>query len=294
MAATNKIELMICGAQKAGTTSLLHYLNAHQQIIKQLVKEFAYFVLDDMYESGYKSAFEKYFEAPQKNNKKVVAKSVGIMYMPKAIKRLYEHNAKTHIVLLLRNPVERAYSNYFYALRKGDETILSFEQAIEAEPRRLREDANLWRNCAYLDRGIYCKSIEEFLKYFPKNQLHIYLFEDFKKDPEKICKEIFSILGLENDVAIDYQKKHNEKAMAKSSFLAKATGNNSRIKKIIKTFIGTKLRKSLKGKIQKMNETTFDQPAMNAETRKKLIEFYLPFNQELGALTGLNISNWNK
>ncbi len=288
----NKIDLMICGAQKAGTTSLLHYLKAHPNVIKQKVNEFAYFVLDEMYNEGYDSAFEKYFEKSSGNSNTVIAKNVGVMYMPNAIKRLHEHNPHVHVVLLLRNPVERAYSNYYYALRKGDETLESFEQAIEAEPKRLQQDAKHWRNCAYLNRGLYCNSIEEFLKYFPKKQLHIYLFENFKKEPSKICKEIFSTLNLEPNVAINYNKKHNEKASAKSSRLAKATNSKNPIKKFLKLFMGPDLRRTLKKSIQQANEISFDQPKMNAETRKKLIEYYLPYNHKLEILTGLDISSW--
>jgi hypothetical protein len=284
---------MICGAQKAGTTSLLHYLKSHSDIAKQKVNEFAYFVLDDMYKEGYDTAFEKYFEPSVSEKSVVVAKNVGVMYMPKAIERLYKHNPKTQIVLLLRNPVERAYSNYFYALRKGDETITTFEKAIETEPERLKEDADAWRNCAYLERGLYVKSIEEFLKYFLKSQLHIYLFEDFKRDPSKICNEIFLLLGLETNLNIDFKKKHNEKAMAKSTLLAKTTNSKNLLKKLLKSFIGSDLRRIIKKKFQKINETSFEQPKMKEETRKKLIEYFKPWNQKLEILTGLNISDWN-
>ena len=292
MNSKNKIELMICGAQKAGTTSLLHYLKAHPNVAKQKVNEFAYFVLDEMYNEGYDLAFERYFEKVSVNQNTVIAKNVGVMYMPSAIKKLHEHNPNTQIVLLLRNPVERAYSNYYYALRKGDETLQSFELAIEAEPKRLKQDAIHWRNCAYLNRGIYCNCIEEFLKYFPKQQLHIYLFEDFKKDPSKICKEIFSILNIEPNINIDYFKKHNEKAIAKSNKFAKATNSKNPIKKILKSLISTDLRRTIKNKLQKANETSFEQPNMNTETRKKLLEYYQPYNHKLEILTGLDCSKW--
>lgn len=285
---------MICGAQKSGTSSLLQYLNAHSKIIKQNLNELPYIIDESIFNLGFENTFIKYFDAPSKEESIVVAKNVGVMHSPHAIKRLFDHNPDCIVVLLLRNPIDRAYSNYYYALRKGDETIDSFESAIDIEPKRLQENEFKWRHCAYLDRGIYHKQVEELLKYFPKDQLMIFTFENFKKDPQTILDEIFKKLNISPEPTIMIGKKYNEKAAVKSKFLARFLRNQGGIKKMIRNIFGEKLRKKLKSKVVKMNETAFDQPTMKIETRLKLIEYFRPLNKKFSDIANMNVDYWNK
>jgi tetratricopeptide (TPR) repeat protein len=289
-----KIELMICGAQKSGTSSLLQYILNHPKVIKQSLNELPFIIDDDIYSLGFSHSFKNYFHEPKLGETIIVAKNVGVMHSPKAIKRLYDHNPNCKIVLLLRNPIDRAYSNYYYAVRKGEETIQNFEKALEAESARLIENEFKWRHCAYLDRGNYFKQIEEFLKYFSKEQLLIYTFESFKNDPKTIITELFEKLNIDPNINIEVEKKHNEKAAVKSKFLARALRNKSIIKKIIRNITSPQFRKKLKGNVIKMNETSFEQPKMNPETRFKLIQYFEPLNKKLSQLINVDFDYWNK
>ena len=110
--------------------------------------------------------------------------------------------------MLLRNPVERAYSHYHHEVRLKKEK-LSFENAIKEEPRRLEGEVEKMLNdetyysfnhqhFSYLQRGIYIDQLERWTKKFTKEQMLILSSEDFYSNPNKICNEIFGFLNLPN------------------------------------------------------------------------------------------------
>ncbi|HEU4716985.1 MAG TPA: hypothetical protein VFU15_04100, partial [Bacteroidia bacterium] len=103
---TGKIELMIVGAQKAGTTSLKFYLGEHPRIQSHLHKEFAYFTDISEYGDGMNAAWKKYFGKidPEKH---IVVKNAGIYANENGLKLLSRHNPDCRIAIVLRNPVDR-------------------------------------------------------------------------------------------------------------------------------------------------------------------------------------------
>ena len=129
------IQLMIVGTQKSGTSSLLRYLAQHPDIHTHSQSEMTFFLQDHEYTRGYESAYAKYF-AQCSENCKLIAKNVMVMYSHDIMQRIYQHNPKIHLVVLLREPVARAYSAYWWARRRGWENITSFEEALAAEQHR--------------------------------------------------------------------------------------------------------------------------------------------------------------
>ncbi len=226
------IDLMIVGAQKAGTTSLLRYLGNHPSICIHEKPEILFFLIDEEYQKGYSWAFDKYFGHCVDNKKLLFAKNVGIMYSIEAISRLKYHNPDVNLVVMLRNPVDRAYSAYWYALREGWETLKSFEDALDAEPERLKEDSFKWRHCAYLDRSLYYKHIQTLYEIFKKGQIHIYFYDDFKKDPLSVCKQILSIFNVDMENFNIPSIKFNKSAISRSQYLIRLINTDNIVKKI--------------------------------------------------------------
>src|SRR5678809_829657 len=113
MSSTRKIDLMIIGAQKAGTTSLQNYLNEHPEILGHPQIEFGYFKDDKTYENGYEKEFARHFTSGSVNTAKaVIAKNTGMYDSDKALERLQQHNPDCKLVFIVREPVSRAYSSY--------------------------------------------------------------------------------------------------------------------------------------------------------------------------------------
>ncbi len=103
-----------------------------------------------------------------------------VMTSLKAIQRLHAHNPDVILVLVLRNPVERAYSSFWFARQMGWENIETFEDAVWSDPRRLR-DPLAQSECAYLDDGTYSNHIKDLFKYFSREQVLVFLFDVLKK-----------------------------------------------------------------------------------------------------------------
>ncbi|WP_461516541.1 sulfotransferase domain-containing protein [Porticoccus sp.] len=286
------IDLMIVGAQKAGTTSLKTYLGQHPAITTHLGGEFEYFVNDMVFKGGLENAWEYSFPKKLDSNT-VVAKSVGIMYLKEAMLRLYEHNPEVKLVALLRNPVDRVYSAYWYARRKGMEDIQSFEEALQANPDRFGNDWLRRRCCDYLNRGRYAEHIEALYSVFPKENITIYEFEEFKKNTSRICNIIFSELGVDsqNFQSDKLRQRHNASAMPRYAFVPRLL-NGISVPNCLRTGSAFGKLRRLKRRIIKWNEKPYVPVPMEKETRKRLIAYYRPYNRKLFDLLDWDDNLW--
>ena len=118
-----------------------------------------------------------------------------LYYFEEAIKNIkYRLDKDVRIIIMLRNPVDRAFSAYTHVARSVKEN-LSFEDALEIESERLKHDETLTPMVMYKEMGLYYKMVKAYLDNF-KN-VHIIMYEDFKNDTDKSCqRSIFFYRGL--------------------------------------------------------------------------------------------------
>lgn len=297
LAARNPINLMIVGAQKAGTTSLLRYLGDHPGICTHSQVEMTFFVHEDEYQLGYSRIFPRYFSLDEDSSPIILAKSVSVMILPEAIARLYKHNPDAQLVVMLRNPVDRAYSHYWYSRRRGWEDRETFEEAIASDlaTRADIQVGNVNRN--YLSNGLYINHLQQLMKVFPPEQIQIILLEDLKEDPLRVCRSIYSLFP-QLDPAYNpvIRQTHNISAAYRSRSLALLTSSRTTlpaIKKIARTLMPDRTMDYLRDFIRNANEQEFKPPPMQPETRTRLLAFFQPFNQNLGELIGRDLTHWN-
>ena len=116
-----------------------------------------------------------------------------------APKRIFETLPGVKFIVMLRNPVERAYSHFYHNIDTGHEDLDSFEDAIKLEPKRLEKLHNtglehiMFNHHAYLKRGIYADQLENWFKIFPREKFLSMKTEDLKKDPQKIVNKIYDL-----------------------------------------------------------------------------------------------------
>lgn len=205
-------DFCVIGAQKAGTTSLFNSLSSHPCILAGISKEAHFF--DNQYHKGighYRANFPATRRLDAKSRlrgRRVVTGEATPYYLfhPHVPRRCRQHLPQLKIVVMLRNPVERAFSHYRHEVRKGREP-LSFEEAIAREPQRLAGELEtmlrdehyysyaLHRH-SYLARGIYVDQIERWQAYYPPEQLLILHSETFFSDPAPQYRRVLEFLGL--------------------------------------------------------------------------------------------------
>ncbi len=205
-------DFIIVGAQKGGTTSLYSYLSRHPQVLKASRKEVHYF--DVVYGCGgswYRSHFPRRSEIRERARrlgKPVLTgeSSPYYLYHPLVPERVARDLPGAKLVVLLRDPVSRAYSHYHHEVRLGHET-LSFEEALRREPERLRgAEAQLRADPAllheshqhhsYATRGLYAEQIERWLARFPRERVLIQKSEDFFADEQQCFDEVCRFLEI--------------------------------------------------------------------------------------------------
>jgi len=219
-------DFLIIGEMKCGTTALYNYITKHPQVKPAKKKEIGFF--NSYYEQGldwYQDHFPDY-------PKCVTGEASGYLKFPDAIERIYRTVPQVKLIVILRNPVDRAYSHYHMHLRKKKISI-PFEKAIQSTP-------------GYLNQGKYAWKLWKWMEYFPQKQFHIMQTEALYNAPRKTMNTVFKFLELPSCPLNGY-KHHN-------------TGSYKE---------------------------------MNPATRKKLIDYYKPYNKELYPFLETNY-NWNQ
>jgi len=291
------IDLMIVGAQKGGTSSLSYYLGQHPLICTHQQPELMYFSVDEIYAKGYQQAFERYFAWCYSPGKSIVGKNVAILYSKEVMKRLHTHNPQVQIVVSLREPVERAYSAYWFARRLGWENLSSFEEAIKPDLSRFGDDEIRRRNCMYLDRSLYVKHLRQLFQVFNRDQVHVFLMDDIKNSPSEICTTLYNLLGLEFDFVPDTSQRKNVSAAPRNKLVFWVFSSKHPIPRLsrrtVRRILPDRAGDVLKNLIRRENEKEYSPPPLNSETREKLATYFKPYNDELSDLIDRDLSVWS-
>lgn len=270
-ASTNSIRLMpdfiIIGTMRGGTTSLYSYLTNHPNIGPAYMKEVHFF--DVYYHKGlpwyraqFPSSVQKYYaEHVQKQQFITGEASPYYLFHPHAPKRIARTLPQVKLVVLLRNPVNRAYSHYYHEVAGGHEKLPTFEEAIDREQERISKEAEelagneryvsyKHRHFSYLSRGIYVDQLKIWMDLFPREQFLILKSEDFYIDPAAIFQQVLEFVNVPG------------------------TGLNGQ-----------------KEEYKQLNTTK--PPKMNAATRKWLLEYFEPHNARLYEYLGVDFG-WDR
>lgn len=282
--------VIIIGAQKAGTSALFNWLSQHPDIDGPTnMKDFPFFVDENIYSNGM-----NWFSNLFADDKKIVLHGhVNYLYHSKvSSKRIKEEIPEAKLICVLRNPTERAYSAFWQAKKAGYESCESFEVALENEKKFFKNngtDVKFLAHNTYLDHGSYTKQINDFLSVFDKSRLKIVLFDDLVKKREEIFNEIIDFIGVS---AFDPEyKRVNESGMPKSQLLQKMVVKFS-LPKWAKKIVSADVRVKIIGFIKNLNVKKVSYPLLNPETKAELD---LHYEKEIGKLERLikkSLAHW--
>ena len=250
-------DFLIIGAARSGTTSLYEYLMQHPCVDPPVGKEVYFF--DKKFKMGIKwyrsffpSIFSKFFSEKISKRKILTGEATPrYLYHPHTPSRVFNILPYVKLIVLLRNPVDRAFSHYQMEVDHGDES-LSFEEATNQEESRIKEemekmqkDENYYSvffyRKSYLTRGIYLDQLKRWFQFFPRKQFLILKSEDFYSKTSEVYNQALSFLNLPKFSLQNYDQYKKRQYSA-----------------------------------------------INSETRKKLIEYFRPHNEQLYELLGTN------
>ncbi len=279
-----KVNTFIVGAPKAGTTSLHYYLNQHTDVSMSSVKEPNFFSSKEVKSLFYNSKciddsndYHKLFSIQKRQ---VIGEaSVSYLFYENVPKRIYNYNSKAKIIIMLRQPIERAFSHYLMDCRLGfcSEKLEDIVANQQSYPQYFQQ---------YLELGNYYSQLKRYRDIFGEEQILVVLYDDFKTDTEKVMKDVFSFLKLEQQ-EIDFSIK-NPFLSPSNSLISKLYKFNV-IRKGVKTIIPERLLSLIRSKYF----SSMTKPMISKATEQQMKVFYKSDVLKLEKLLNTDLAKWN-
>jgi hypothetical protein len=269
-----RADFIIVGVMKSGTTTLAHHFTHHPDIAIP-ANEIHYFDYDHFYSQG-DEWYHRQLLVPGKEKSRVTGEKTPYSFYPWTAERIFNYRPDMKLLWIFRNPVDRAYSNYTHDLFNIDEWR-SFDRCIREEEKR----PLLYQ---YLSKGRYVEQVEQYLRFFPKEQMRFVLFENLMRDPEKEIKPLLEFAGADPERFHFKPELHSKKSLypkyhpALLYFYKKIIGRGGR---------GWNY-------LWRINFSSALKRPMNPETRQKLLEYYRPWNEKLSRLLEADLDVWDK
>ena len=299
---------LIIGAAKSGTTALYAYLKQHPQIYMSSLKEPHFFAFEaerpnfqgpgdqELYDYIGVSDIEAYraqFRGVAKETA-IGEASVYYLYLTTARDRIKHYVPDVKLIAILRDPAERAYSNFLHMIRDGKEPLSDFARALQAEEDRIQDNwGPLWH---YKQVGFYYEQLKRYYEVFDPEQIRVYLYEDLNNDPASILRDAFTFLGVDDAFAPDVSVRHNVAGVPKNERLHALHGFILRphpVKALFKPFLPLRIRRPILDRLlNTLRNQNLVKPPFPVEVRQQLTEAYREDVLKLQELIQRDLSKW--
>jgi len=293
-------DFIIAGAAKAGSTTLTYFLKQHP-LIEIPVKEPGFFAFYDVSEHLIDSdtrkkqivQLDKYLELYKDIQENKIIGDASVVYLNyaersiKNIKKIYgDRVGDLKIILILRHPVDRAFSNYMMLVRNGIEK-LEFSEAIKPEIVQQRISRRIGYD--YLGNSMYADKLESIINEFPKTKI---LFSEDLKNPELVLNAILNFLDADDQHNINTNLHLNPSGVPKNQKMINVLRGDSLAKRILKKIIPDNKQHLLINLKSKMYGKMVDKQEIDPELRKQLTDYFYKDIQKTQLLTGRDLSHW--
>jgi len=290
--------LLIVGAAKSGTTSLHNYLNQHPSVFMCSPKEPHFLINKEIGEQripkGVLNIEDYKFLFKGASAMKYRGES-SVMYLsfPEfAIKNINKYLSKNvKIIIMLRNPVERAYSGYQHVKRYNLMESLSFEKALDQSENRYQNISNMTPASRYLELGMYFEQVKIFIEEF--DDVHVIIYDDYKNDFNSEIDNVFKFLDLDA-FKVNADEKHMVGGWQwKNDWIKSLMMKKNLFKTALKFLLPFKsLRKSIMVNLKKGNTNKIEK--INPETEKWLKDYYRSDVEKLSLLLDKDLNDWTR
>ena len=287
---------LIIGAAKAGTTALHEYLQQHPQIYMTPTKETNFFAFEgqeiDFQGRGDEALKEFSITdlATYQAQFSGVTNEVAIgeacpsyLYLPQAAAKIHKYIPETRLIVILRNPIERAYANFLHVIRDDRELHQDFALALADETKRIKANWEwFWH---YKQLGFYTKQLNRYYELFPQEQIKVYLYEDLKERPVELLQDIFDFIRVDPDFIPDMASRPNKSGVPKNKLIHQILTKPNPLKTLLKPLFPAKLR-------QKIQHNNLNKPQISLQVSQQLQELYREDILQCQDLLGRDLSAW--
>ena len=261
---------LIIGAARCGTSWLAKNLMLHPEIFMHDKKELHFF--DRHYEKGV-LWYERQFDSA--SGKAIGEGTPAYMYHEDTAQLIKKHIPHVKLIATLRDPVERAYSHYYYRERErqAEKQSMTFESKIAATPRLIEE-------------GLYARKLEKYFELFPRENILVLLYDELKSDPELYLRRVFDFLGVDREFRSPLIGKEINAAASK-------LGRSYSLYLLYRGLVKMRLFE-LAERVNNINRKQ-EFPAVKRATRERLLkEYYLADIHRLEQLLEQDLSEWKR
>jgi hypothetical protein len=292
---------LILGAMKSGTTALYTLLDAHPEVYMSPVKEPNFFAfagqeLDfqapiDRRPDGINNAsitdqseYEALFDDADPEQARGEASHTSL-YWPDAAANVKRLVPEARLVAILRNPVERAYSEYMHFRRDEEEPIEHFAEALAAEEERIQKH---WALGRYVDRGRYDEQLERYVDRFDREQLRIFLHDDLVERPDNLVRSLFDHVGVDPSVEVQQNRRVNKSGVPDNPWVHRALTGLQPVKDALAPVIPD----IIVDWANMLKNRNLEKPEMDPAVRRQLISTFRPHVRRLESMIDRDLSHW--
>lgn len=308
MSQTRLPDFVVIGAGKSGTTSLNEYLKEHPQVFMSTRKEpnfFAYemakeedFELESSREFYRDSVLnlEEYLNLFKGSKEQQLLGEVSNTYLNSemACQRIKHYIPNAKIIAILRHPADRLFSRYSHYVR---EDLLPSDGGLE---NVFDKSTSWWQRPDMITEGLYYGQVKRYYENFPKENIRIYLYENFIDDTAGVVEDIFKFLEIDSTVKVATDIVYNKSGTVKNKAVDNLVGQNSPMILALKK-VSPALHRWMKDSVV-INRWLFNLRNKNLQKadfppqlRKKIVEeIYAEDIKKLSDLIGQDLSHWLK
>ncbi|HXV33420.1 MAG TPA: sulfotransferase [Gaiellaceae bacterium] len=280
-------QFLVIGAYKSGSTAIQEALRTHPQVFLP-GKGPSFFAFDEAPEidrpllphtvrdwEAYQALFA---DAPAD----AVRGEVSPEYManPWACGRIRTRVPDVKLVAVLRNPVERAFSDYLMYVRDGDEK-LDFAAALDEQEERRRAGSPTGY---YLETGFYGRQLRPYFEAFSRERIQVHLFEDFAADPDSVLEPLYAFLGVDPALGTTLERAVNVSGVPRNALVGAAVRGGKRVAPLLPEAVRRRAKSAL--------VRGLDRPTLSPGLRARLVDLYREDIAELERLLERPLGRW--
>lgn len=288
----NAPNFFLLGGAKCGSTTLFHLLDQHPDLYLAPEKEAHFFNADRYYRRGLPAYLEDHFRGA---GEYAVRGEATPQYFHRAGKVAPRMKATLggdlRFVIILRDPVRRAWSHYLHQRSLGGES-LSFSDAVAVEERR-REKGRSWMG--YFRDGLYARQFRVWLEHYPRGAFRVVLLDELKRDPVRVVRDVFRFLDLDDAVPVETEVERNPASEARLPLLGRLLNRPTRLTNLLKRLVPYRLRQRIRDALNDWNRKALrsdGRPELDAETARDLRREYREEIERLERMIDRDLSGW--